>query len=149
MTSGLRSSIIQWILLLLFESLSDVCLHFSLVNLEFPAGVERWSSAQMVPWDWEVCDGSTLRRGGRESAGWQRQSVRTGKAMRKYRARQERRPGRGREGQDWLGGGGCTVGCHTARGKQQASWPPAPTCRHCWQTQSQATQLPGQGSPSF
>lgn len=51
MTSGLRTSIVQQLLLMLFESISDVCLHFSLVNLEFPAGMEMWNSAQMVPWD--------------------------------------------------------------------------------------------------
>lgn len=53
----------------------------------------------------EVCVGGTWSRGGRESAGWQGSLEGQGKAMRKYRARQERRPGGGSEAQDWLWGG--------------------------------------------
>lgn len=74
----------------------------------------------------EVCDVGTLCRCGRESAGWLGQSVRT------VESHEEIQGQAGAEAWESQRGAGLAVVCvhHTARGKQQASWPPAPTCRH-------------------
>lgn len=123
MTSGLRNSIVQWSLLLLFESISDVCLHFSLVNLDFPAGMEMWSSAQMVPWAWRCVMGARWVQVGERECRMADAVCKDGKAKRKYRARRERRPE-----EAVRGGTGCAPWAATARGKQHGPLhPPAGT----------------------